>query len=46
MSYLSHLAWCWSFTLEEARDRAHMQRHLWTQAAACVGLAVLRRLGG
>lgn len=35
-----------AYSIEEARQRAADRGHLWTQAAACIALALLRKLGG
>lgn len=45
MMWLHHRAWAWSCGLEKVRKRTHAQRHLCTKAAACIGLAILRRWG-
>jgi hypothetical protein len=46
MNWITAKAWTWAYSLEEVRDHAQAERHLWTQAAACIGLAVLRVFGG
>lgn len=38
--------WLIQYNLEEMRDHAQAERHLWRQACACVGLALLRLWGG
>jgi hypothetical protein len=45
MSWLTTKTWAWTYTLEEQRLIAQDHRHYWTQAAACIGLAILRRWG-
>lgn len=45
MSWLTTKAWAWTYTLEEKRQLAQDYRRYWTQAAACIGLAILRRWG-
>jgi hypothetical protein len=45
MTWFTHKAWAWSYQLEEARDSAQSKRHLWSEAMACIGLALLRRWG-
>ena len=39
--------WVWltAYRTEEARQCAADRGHLWTQAAACIVLALLRKLG-
>lgn len=38
--------WRWTYELEEARQSHAASRNLWRQAACCIGLALLRILGG
>lgn len=45
MNWIANKAWCWAYQLEEMRDRAQAERHLWRQTFACVGLALLRPWG-
>jgi hypothetical protein len=42
MTWLIYRLWVWSYSLESIRESAHEERKLWTQAAACIGLAILR----
>jgi len=42
---LNRKAWAWSHCLEQRREVTHAAGHLWTQAAACIGLAILRSWG-
>ncbi len=46
MTWLAQKAWAWSYALEERREHAQANRLLWSQAAACIGLAILRKWGG
>jgi hypothetical protein len=46
MTWFAKKVWAWSYTLEEVRENAQANRLLWSQAAACVGLAILRKWGG
>lgn len=45
MKWLAYKAWSWTYRLEDVRERAQAEDDLWAQAAACMGLAVLRRWG-
>jgi hypothetical protein len=45
MTWLASKTWSWSYELEEIRDHAQAERHLWTEAMACIGLALLRPWG-
>ena len=45
MNWITHKAWCWAYRLEEVRERAQVDRHLWTQSLACIGLAILHMWG-
>ena len=40
------LLWNLAYTLEERRQTHASSRRLWKQAACCIGLALLRIVGG
>jgi hypothetical protein len=46
MTWFAKKVWAWSYALEEVRESAQANRQLWSQAVACVGLAILRKWGG
>lgn len=45
MNWLHRKSWTWAYHLEEIREQAQAERHLWRQALACIGLALLRPWG-
>jgi hypothetical protein len=44
-NFLGYRIWVWTYSMEEVRQRYSDSRQLLKQAAACVALSLLRKVG-